>query len=969
MKKIFSFSALLLMILLVFSCGTEQGLPQTGTNDAGVTYYVKANRTPKQKAYLQLAIRAGSCNEAEDQRGLAHFIEHMAFNGTQSYEGKELVAFLESMGVAFGPELNAYTSYNETVYELEVPTDKPELLNEAINILQEWAFSVTLAEDQIEKERGIIAEEKRLRNTASYRSFRKMTAALFGDSLYAVREPIGTEAVIKTAPRQRLVDFYRSWYRPENMAVFVVGDIDEAAVVARLQSFAPQSAAAQGAQPPLTVTAAADRAAAVSAAPEASAANEAAAPATPAAAGEAPALPHPDLTVPFDGQRRITAFADPELTAAAFTMWHKYEPQPLIDEEDYRQNLIRRLASTVLSQTVNDLILSGESDLISFSAYDSSFVRTLSVFGAEMKLPEKNIEKAIGQFFAVVKGFRSGLCDKAKLERAKQTLFTEADAIEANIPTYESLAYLNWYKDDWLNGHKTVSVASYVDRIRRIVPSVTLNELNTAFARLLADADTVFALSAPALPYPESEAAALLARLLDETDPFVPASADAGTEFFPYDPKPGTITKKEFVKELDSYRYTLSNGITVWARPSDYKKDSVEMSAFQNGGLSLASKAEYTSALLTAGWLNRGGLGTMNSTELKAYLETRNASCSVAIDNLTHGFGGYSAAKDLETLFQMIYLYLMQPNPDETSFRLVQKAAVEAAEKRSNDPTETFFLRVNERLHNGNFRYLPPTADELRRADSETSLAFYRRLFGGSGFTFIFAGDFKTKTLEEFLIRYLASIEFERAPLRYDLSVYSPIPSEAMADTVLKGSEPKSIVQILFVNDEPYSVEAAGDAVALGSIIDMTLRDKIREESSGAYATQGYAYLSRLPFEQSLTAAAFFCDPQRVEELLEQTRSELKALSEGELNPDYLKNHIEIEKNNLKAARQTNSYWREQITLYARGIASIEDIAGREDALTAVTPDRVKAAAARWLQPDKMKIFILKPETDTGLSD
>ena len=227
MKKIFSFSALLLMILLVFSCGTEQGLPQTGTNDAGVTYYVKANRTPKQKAYLQLAIRAGSCNEAEDQRGLAHFIEHMAFNGTQSYEGKELVAFLESMGVAFGPELNAYTSYNETVYELEVPTDKPELLNEAINILQEWAFSVTLAEDQIEKERGIIAEEKRLRNTASYRSFRKMTAALFGDSLYAVREPIGTEAVIKTAPRQRLVDFYRSWYRPENMAVFVVGDIDE----------------------------------------------------------------------------------------------------------------------------------------------------------------------------------------------------------------------------------------------------------------------------------------------------------------------------------------------------------------------------------------------------------------------------------------------------------------------------------------------------------------------------------------------------------------------------------------------------------------------------------------------------------------------------------------------------------------------------------------------------------------------
>lgn len=962
MKKMLSILLLLPVIMLLFSCEKEQGLPEIGTNEAGVTYYVKANRTPEQKAYLQLAVKAGSCNEAEDQRGLAHFIEHMAFNGTQSYEGKELVAFLESMGVAFGPELNAYTSYNETVYELEVPTAKPELLNEAINILQEWAFSVTLAEDQIEKERGIIAEEKRLRNTASYRSFRKMTAALFGDSLYTAREPIGTDIVIKTAPRQRLVDFYRSWYRPENMAVFVVGDIDEAAVVTRLQSFAPQPAAPQSAQP-LTETATAGKTAA------ASAANGGADLPNPAADGEAPALPHPDLTVPFDGKRRITAFADPELTAAAFTVWHKYESRPLINEEDYRLNLIYRLAATVFSQTVQDMILSGESDLISFSAYTGSYVRTLSVFGAEMSLPENRIEKALTQFISVAKGFRSGLCDNAKLERAKQALLTEADAAEANIPTYESLAYLNWYKDDWLNGHKTVSVASYVDRIRRIVPSVTLSELNGAFAELLADADTVFSLSAPSLPFPTDDAEILIGRLLDETEPVMPASAGSETLFFPYEPKQGTITDKQYFKEVESYRYTLSNGVTVWARPSSYKKDYVEMSALQNGGLSLASKAEYTSALLTSDWLNRGGLGAMNASELKAYLETRNASCSVSIDNLTHGFNGYSAAKDLETLFQMIYLYLMQPNPDETSFRTVQKAAVENAEKRANDPTETFFLRVNERLHNGNFRYLPPTADELREADSETSLAFYRRLFGGRGFTFIFAGDFKPKTLENYLTRYLASIEFERDPLRYDLSVYAPIPTEAMADTVLKGSEPKSIVQILFVNDEPFSIEASEEASALGSVIDMMLRDQIREESSGAYATQGYAYLSRLPFEQSLTAAAFFCDPQRVEELLEQTRTELKALSEGTLNLNYLKNHIEIEKNNLKAARQTNSYWREQLIRHIQGTVTLADIAGREDALTAVTPERIKAAAARWLRSEKMKIFILKPETDAGSSD
>lgn len=922
--------SLLALSLVFFSSCSKENLPIIGVNDAGVTYYVKANRTPENKAYLQLAVKAGSCNEANDQRGLAHFLEHMAFNGTRRYEDKELVAFLESMGVAFGPELNAYTSYNETVYELEVPTDKPNLLEEAINILQEWAFNITLSEAQIEKERTVILEEKRLRNTASYRAHRTLTAAFFGESVYAVREPIGTEQTLKNAQRQRLLDFYRNSYRPENLAVFVVGDIDENAVLTRLQSFAPDELSAAGNPQPESDTS------------------------------------KPDLKIPSDGKRHICAISDPELTAVTLTVWHKYEPQPLVDEESYRKRLIRRLAATVLSQTVEQRILSGETPLLTFSAYDSPFVRTASVFGAEMKLPEKKTEDALKDIFAVLKGFRAGLCDNAKLERAKQSLLTETDALEAAAPTYDSLAYLEWYKDDWLNGHRTVSLAAYVELVRRIVPTVTLNELNTAFVALLSDADTVYAFSAPSFAASQAETEVFLARTLDETQPLMPPSAGSETAFFPYDPKPGAIVKKELFKEVDTTRYELSNGMVVWARPSDYKKDFVEMSALQEGGFSLASKAEYNSALLTASWLNRCGLGTMKASELKAHLETRNAACAVTVDNLTHGFSGYSAAKDLETLFQMIYLFLMQPNPDETSFELVQQSAIEAAEKRENDPTETFFLRVNERLHNGNFRYLPPTAEALRRTDSATALAFYRRLFSARGFTFIFAGDFKPKKLETFLTQYLASVELTGEATRADLSVYSPIPTTAMSDTIFKGSEAKSIVQILFVNNEPFSVEASAEAAALGSIIDMMLRDKIREESSGAYATQGYAYLSRLPFEQSLTAAAFFCDPNRAEELLNRTRDELKAMAQGQISLDYLRNHIEIEKNNLKANRQTNRYWREQLTRHVLGTVTLEEIVNAEQTLTALSPQRMKAAATRWLQPEKTKIFILKPESITA---
>lgn len=917
MKKLLK-TVLPFIAVLLFSC-SDKDLPIIGVNEAGVAYYVKANETPKNKAYLQLAVKAGSCDERDDQRGLAHFLEHMAFNGTRSYEGKELVAFLESMGVAFGPELNAYTSYNETVYELEVPTDKPHLLDKAIDILQEWAFHITLDQEQTEKERGVILEEKRLRNSAAMRAHRTMTGALFAGSLYADRDPIGTEESIATADRARLLDFYTARYTPQNMAVFIVGDIDAAAAVERLKTFAP------------------------------------------AAVSERTAA-QPDLTVPFDTERQITVFTDPELTGASLTVWRKRPPQPLISEEARRADLIRQLGAGILSQTVNDLILSGESELISFTAYDSPFVRTLSVFGMEAALPIGDIETPLRQLIALLKGFSAGLCDEAKLQRAKQTALTNADALEAQIPTYESLAYLNWYKDDWLNGHTTVSIADYVASVRRIVPTVTLSEINELFGECFNGSDAVYSLAAPSLPFEEAEAQALIERLLAETEPFMPASPDTAAEFFPYEPVPGSITGQRQVKEAGAVRYTLSNGITVWARPSDFKKNAVEMKAFQNGGLSLASKAEYASALLCADWFSRGGLGTMNSAELKTQMETRNAACSVTMDNLTHGFEGYAASDELETLFQLIYLYLMQPNPDEASFNLVRKAAVEAAEQRGNDPTETFFRRVNERLHNGNFRYLPVPADELRRTEADDAEAFYRRLFSASGFTFVFAGDFDPATLERYMERYLASVTFNAEALNADLSVYEPIASEADKETVRKGAEPKAIVQLLFAGETPYSPAAALETAVLGRIIDMVMRDSIREDSSGAYATQGYGVLSRQPFEQFLVAAAFFCDPQRAETLTARAVSELNRLADNPRFSEYLRNSLEIERTSLASADRTNSRWIERLILLEQGALTPADIAGRSAAIDAVTSEKILLAAQTLMPSERLKIYTLLPE-------
>ena len=324
MKKLLK-TVLPFIAVLLFSC-SDKDLPIIGVNEAGVAYYVKANGTPKNKAYLQLAVKAGSCDERDDQRGLAHFLEHMAFNGT----------------------LNAYTSYNETVYELEVPTDKPHLLDEAINILQEWAFHITLDQEQTEKERGVILEEKRLRNSAAMRAHRTMTDALFAGSLYADRDPIGTEESIATADRARLLDFYTAHYTPQNMAVFIVGDIDAAAAVERLQTFAPAAVSER-------TDAEADLTPGKSWAEFAASIQETA-----------------RLAVPFGTERQITVFTDPELTGASLTVWRKRPPQPLVSEEARWADLIRQLGAGILSQTVNDLILSGESWAPAFSRRQST---------------------------------------------------------------------------------------------------------------------------------------------------------------------------------------------------------------------------------------------------------------------------------------------------------------------------------------------------------------------------------------------------------------------------------------------------------------------------------------------------------------------------------------------------------------------------------------------------------------------
>ena len=889
----------------------------------GLTYYIRQNKKPENRAQFHLVINAGSILETEKQQGLAHFLEHMAFNGTKNFQKNELINFLERIGMTFGADLNAYTSFDETAYRLEVPMDKPEVLTKTFQILEDWAHQITFDAGEIEKERGVVVEEWRTGRGAQGRLRDKQIPVLFHQSLYAERLPIGKPNNIRSVDRQEFLDFYHNWYRPDLMAVVAVGDFDPRKIEALIIEYFGKLK-------------------------------------NPA---DAPARPKP--LVPDHSDTLFSIETDPELSSTTVQIACKHPVSPDGTAADYRRDLVESLYSRILNQRLNERVQEANPPYLYAGVSKSRMVR---------------VKDMASQYAAVKEGlFAEGL--KALLvesRRARRDGFTSAELARAKTETLrgiersyeerdktESSAYVREYVSNFLQDEPIPGIAEELKLNRRFLSEITLDEINRAGDRWITETNRVIVFSAPEKPGLKRPTQDEILAVIKEAEGVEISAYQDGVSDSPLlsdKPKSGQIVSEKQHKEVGATEWVLSNGIHVLLKPTTNKNDQILMSAFSPGGHSLVENKDYLSAAMAAGIVQQSGLGAYDLIQLHKKLSGKIASVGASIDELFEGLSGSASPKDLETWFQLIHLHFTAPRADEKTFQSLVTRMKVGLENRDRNPQAVFGDAIEKALYGDHHRHRPMSLELLKELDREAALRIYRDRFAdASDFTFTFVGAFKPEELRPLVQTYLASLpKLDRKERGRDVG--DDPKRGPMTVEVKKGIEPKSSVQLMFHGDAKWSME---ERFALRSAVDVLrirLRELLREDKGGVYGVGVYGDLSRLPKPTFSCGISFTCSPDNVADLTQAALDEIKRLQKDGPNPDNLEKVRETLLRNYEKGLKEDGFWLSNLIFYRQNELPFAGILKLPDRAKALTAKKVQDAARKYFSTDNLLIARLLPE-------
>ena len=618
-----------------------------GTLPNGLRYYIRENRRPEKRAELRLAVNAGSILEDDTQQGLAHFVEHMAFNGTRSFAKQELVSYLESIGMRFGAHLNAYTSFDETVYLLQVPTDSGNALEKGVQILEEWAHAVTFDPTEVDKERGVVIEEWRLGQGASERLRQQYFPVLFRDSRYATRLPIGQKAVLESFTHDQLVRYYRDWYRPDLMAIVAVGDFDAQHVERVIRERFTRIPAA--------------------ASPRARTSYE----------------------VPDHAETLVAIATDREATSTSVEVDWKLPPRPTGTVAEFHNSLARSLYSRMLNARLAELAQKGNPPFIGAGSSYGNLIRTRDAYTLYASVEDGGVERGLDAVLTEAERVARHGFTATELERQKTNLARAYERAHAERDKTESSSYADEYVRAFLEEEPIPGIAWEYEQAQRLLPGITLEEVNGFARQWISDRSRVVIVSAPekaGVPLPER--AALLA-IFDsvarkEIAPYVDVVADAPLLANP--PVPGRVQERQPLAEIDAELLTLANGVRVYVKRTDFKDDQVLVGAYSPGGLSLVSDREFASASFASTLVTISGLGELDQIQLGKALAGRPVRVSFGVGSTSEAISATSSPRDLETLLQLVYLHFTAPRNDSVAFASYSTRLKAALANRSASP-------------------------------------------------------------------------------------------------------------------------------------------------------------------------------------------------------------------------------------------------------------------------------------------
>ena len=895
----------------------------------GLTYYIQKNTRPERKLELRLVVKAGSILEDEDQQGLAHFVEHMAFNGSTNFKKHELVDYLQSIGVKFGADLNAYTSFDETVYILPIPLDRPENVGKAFQVLEDWAHGLSFDADAIEKERGIVLEELRLGKGAGDRIGKQLWPKIYNGSRYAERLPIGKEEVLRSFQPETLKRFYRDWYRPDLMAVVAVGDIDPKAIEKLIKAHFSRLA------------------------------------------NPKPARPRVYANIPRREETEAVVVTDKE--AGGNSILVRYPVQPVREPDTvrgYREQLVEGLFTGMLGARLQELsqlaeppFLRGGSALGKLTPFYKSF-NTSAVIGPG------GAPKAIDALVRENERARRYGFGQAELDRARKNMLRSFEQLYNEREKTDSGAYVAEYLRNFLQQEPIPGIAAEYRYATGMLPGVTLDEMN-AYARRTIPANSgklVIYTGIERADSPPPQGAALLAALAaaEQAEVAPHEEKELGSQLMAQPPKPGSIVSETEDKALGLTYLTFSNGVKAILKPTDFRNDQVILSAARFGGQSLYGDADILNARYANAIVASMGLQDYSPLDLSKVLAGKAAAVTMGLAGYSEVLGASSGATDIDTMLQLLWLRFDAVRRDEDLFKSFIGKQVEAARNRLGQPGARFGDTVVATLYNNHPRAPRPLRpEEFGQISLDRSIAIYRERFSSAkDLTFVIVGSFDVNKLKPLLATYLGSLPTPDIPTAWRDVGLRPVKG-VVKRAVYSGSEPKSTISLTFTGEAPFSEQEQMRLQALIEVLNIRIIDVLREQLSLIYGGSAGGQLGRIPYGHYSLSVTLPTGPENVDKVLKATFDEFERLKrEGPAASDLAKVKQNWIQNHRKALRE-NGYWLGRIQSALLDGTDPKAILTHEERVNALTAAEVQDAARRYLNTENYVQVVLYPEKKT----
>ena len=894
-----------------------------GTLPNGFRYYIRANGQPRARAELRLVVNAGSVLEDDDQRGLAHFVEHMSFNGTLHFPRQDLGSFMQSLGMRFGAHVNAHTSFDETVYALQIPTGNAAVIDRSLLILEDWARDVSFDPVEIDKERGVILEEWRLGLGADERIQNAQFPLLLKGSRYAERLPIGRPDIIQNVSHDRLKQFYTDWYRPDLMAVVAVGDFDPSMIETQIKSHFGSIPEARSPKP------------------------------------------RPAYAVPDQPGTVYSVITDPEATNTRISVSSKMAARPMATIGEYRQHMVERLFSGMLSARLDEIAGAPNAPFLRARTGRGLLVRAEEATSLDALVAKGGVERGLAALFTEVDrvarfGFTATELDREKLnlQRGLQRAVNEKDKSPSGPLADE-------FVRNFIQAEPIPGIVYEFGLNQRFLPEITLAEVNSLAEDWMPDRNRLVVITAPESDRPSLPSEGTLAAVIDTADG-APLRAYVDTvstqPLLARPPSAGTIVTTSTNEALGITEWRLSNGVRVLLKPTMFKQDEILFRAVSPGGTSLASDRDFIPAATAAAVIAQGGLGGLRLIDLEKVLAGTTAFVRADIGETEEVLAGGATRTDLETMFQLVYLRFTAPRADPAAFRVLSDQLKVTLANREAMPDTVFDEALDAAVSQNHLRARPLTPVRLNQMNLETSLAFYKDRFAdASDFTFVFVGSFDLATLKPLVERYLASLPaLYRNESAKDVGMDPP--AGVVETEVRSGIEPRSQVSIVFSgafqNDEMRRVVARAMAESLAGNLQRTLR----EDLGGTYGVSVAPTFTKRPTEEYRLTINFASDPARTQSLVRAAfrvidRFKRNGPSEGQVVDVRAALMRDFETNS-----QRNAYLLNRIIFKYEYDEDVTDIFNMRPFYDQLTAPVLRDAARAYLNTDRYVKVTLLPE-------